>query len=90
MTNHKMSEVKPRQAKQGREAVVPHHLSLVKYYREILHEGIEGLLVHVRFPTHCTVTLVNVGVLLTLDSGRTPSYVLISIFRGKKKKTWDV
>lgn len=81
-----MSEVKPRQATPGPEAVVPHHLPLVKYYREILHEGIEGLLVRVRFPTHCTVTLVNVGVLLTLQTQAELPLMFSSAYLEEKKK----
>lgn len=86
MTNHKISEVKPRQATPGPEVVVLHHLSPVKYCREILHEGIEGLLIRVRFLTYCTVTLMNMGVLLTLQTQVELPVIFSSVYLGEKKR----
>lgn len=62
--------------------VVQHHLSLVKNYREILCEGFRGLLIQVGFLKYCTVTLMNVGVLLTLQIQAELLVIFSSVYLG--------
>lgn len=72
---------KPRQATPGPEGVVQHHLSLVKNYGEILR-GVAGLLIQVGFLKYCTVTLMNVGVLLTLQVQAELLVIFSSVYLG--------
>lgn len=73
---------KPRLATPGPEGVVQHHLSLVKNYGEILR-GVAGLLIQVGFLKYCTVTLMNVGVLLTLQVQAELLVIFSSVYLGR-------